>query len=173
MKYLFYALTFFMVLGCAKDTPDDVNAVSVVCENDPLKFSIDVNGISMNADSAWLVFHEDPESVGLQEEFPAVLKWEYPGYPEWNGANSLTFIYNTSKLESSTTYEAREVLGVVQFDGSSGEMFQGLGGESVSVTVDEYNSDSGYICGSFTGKALFTDYEVVELEGSFKGVLNP
>lgn len=173
MKYLYLSLVILFSISCATDSPEEIEAVSIVCESNPIQFSIDVNGISMTADSAWLVFHTDPESVGLQEDFPAIIKWEYPGYPEWNGANSFTFIYNTASIESGTTYLASQIIGVVQFDGSDGEMFQGLGDEAVSVTVDEYNSDSGYICGSFEGKALFTDYQVVDLMGSFKGVLNP
>ena len=173
MKYLLYSFVILFTIACNNQEPEDLIEKEQVCENDAFQFSIDVNGITMNSDSCWLVFFDDPAATGILTDYPAIIKWQYPGYPEWDGANSFTFVYNTDAIESDKTYQAREIIGLVQFDGSSGEMIQGLGSESISVEIVEYNRESGYICGSFEGKATFTDFSIVDVVGSFKGVLDP
>jgi len=164
----------FLIISCNKEGPDATQEefVQLLCENDDYEFSIDVNGISLSVENCWIVYAPETSS-SFPNGAPAVIKWELPGFPEWNGANSFTFIYQEGDLESGTSYDASSILGVVAFDGSGGEMFQGLGEESVSITVDEFNPDSNYICGSFEGRALFTDYQVVDIAGSFRGRINP
>jgi len=174
MKNLLYLILVLTIISCSKENPEgpQEEVVELLCENDDYEFSIEVNGISLSVENCWLVYAPD-SNINLPEGAPAVIKWELPGFPEWNGANSFTFIFEGDDIESGATYEASSILGVVAFDGSDGEMFQGLGDESVTFTIDEFNPESDYICGSFEGKALFTDYEVVEISGSFKGRINP
>jgi len=174
MKNLLYLILAFVALACNKENPEtpQEEVVELLCEDNDYEFFIEVNGISLSVENCWLVYSPDSNIV-FPEGAPAVVKWELPGFPEWNGANSFTFIYNEDDIESGMTYDASSIIGVVAFDGSGGEMLQGLGDESVTFTIDEFNPANDYICGSFEGKALFTDYEVVEIEGSFKGRINP
>ena len=175
MKQLFYISLLFLAFACNKESVQDPEeeVAQLLCEDDDYGFSIEVAGISFSTDECWLVYAPAQPNVSTEPGNPAVIKWEVPGYPEWNGANSFTFIFEEDDLQSGKTYEGFGILGVVAFDGSDGEMFQGLGEEAVTFTVDEFSPDNDYVCGSFKGKALFTDYQVVEFEGNFKGRINP
>lgn len=181
--YYTFCCLLLLTFACTKENPtqeqeqEQVEETLVVCESDPFQFYIEVEGIELTADSCWVVYvPHDPNSNIIVDEKWAVLKWEYPGFPSWNSANSFAFAYgdSDSELESGQSYEARQIAGVVQFDGSNGEMFGALGEDgAVTFNIDEFNPESGFICGNFEGRALFTNDELVDLKGSFKGHLNP
>ena len=180
MKNLFYLLLVAtLYFSCTSEEnvqEEDMmeeEESKLLCENSPLEFTVVVNGITLNADSCWFVYIKDPAAAGITGDYPAVIKWRYPGYPEWDGANSLSFDYSTESVVAGESYKARNIIGIVQFDGSAGEMFQDIGEETITINIQEFNPESEYICGDFEGKALFTDYSVVEFTGTFKGVLNP
>lgn len=173
MKQIFILAIILSLVSCLKDPADDPNKNLLECENDPFHFSVDVAGISFESDSCWMIFYEDPSSIGLNSDFPAVIKWTVPDYPMWNSANSLSFAYNSSAVQKDEKYNASELIGVVEFDGTTGEMFQTLGEEQLVITISEYSTSEGYVCGTFEGKAKFTDYEIVDVVGSFKGIISP
>lgn len=173
MKNLIVIFLAIFIIACSETEEKPMESTSLICEDDPFQFSLEVSNIALATDSCWLAYLENPSEIEVIGGNPAVIKWTYPGFPEWDTSNSLAFSYDKDTIESGQSYAATQIIGVVQFDGSNGEMFQSLGDQTLTVQVTEYDAQLEYICGTFEGKALFTDYQVVDLKGSFKGYLRP
>ncbi len=174
MKKLILLSLIGCLLSCSSDDTNIDEQLLGACNNDEFHFTIEAGGITFSSDSCIISYYENTSNHF--DDSPASISWTYPGFPEWNNANDLAFLYK-GEMRPGEIYEVYGITAIMDLDNSSGtlegEMIQRLGNEVMRLHVDEFNLQEGFMCGTFEGKAEFTNYEVVDVEGSFKGYLMP